>query len=120
MDLKLDLHLNVLGIQEDDAAWCAIALEMSLMGYGETFEHALEDLYDAIVTQVTFAVQHDTLDNIFIPAEPRVLHHVCGGQTRGVERQARSSGGGVDPSAGREHPPPGTPVGNVRACHRLM
>ncbi len=71
MDLKLELNLNVLGIQEDDASWCAIALEMSLMGYGETFEKALEDLYDAIVTQVTFAVQHDTLDNIFIPAEPQ-------------------------------------------------
>ena len=35
MDLKLELNLNVLGIQEDDASWCAIALEMSLMGYGE-------------------------------------------------------------------------------------
>ena len=32
MDLKLELNLNVLGIQEDDASWCAIALEMSLMG----------------------------------------------------------------------------------------
>ena len=71
MDPKLELNLNVLGIQEDNASWCAIALEMSLMGYGGTFEKALEDLYDAIVTQVTFAVQHDTLDNIFIPAEPQ-------------------------------------------------
>ena len=41
MDLKLGLNLNVLGIQEDDASWCAIALEMSLMGYGETFEESL-------------------------------------------------------------------------------
>ena len=113
MDLKLELNLNVLGIQEDNASWCAIALEMSLMGYGETFEQALEDLYDAIVTQVTFAVQHDTLDNIFIPAEPPVLHHVCGGQTRGVEEQARPSRRIVDPSASREHPPPGTTVGNI-------
>ena len=71
MDLKWELNLNVLGIQEDDASWCAIALEMSLMGYGKTCEKALEDLYDAMVTQVTFAVQHDTLDTLFIPAEPQ-------------------------------------------------
>ena len=62
-------NLSVLGVREDDS-WCAIALEMSLRGYGETFEAALESLVDAIEAQVTFAVQHDNLDQIFIPAEP--------------------------------------------------
>ena len=42
---------------------------MSLMGYGETFEKALEDVSAASVTQGTCAVQPDTPDRI--PAEPQ-------------------------------------------------
>ncbi len=67
--LKLALTINVLGVREDDA-WCAIALEMSLRGYGETFEGALGELEEAIDTQISFAVQHGNIDQIFIPAEP--------------------------------------------------
>ena len=66
---RLTLNLNVLGVREDDA-WCAIALEMSLRGYGETFDAATEALADAIEAQATFAVQHNNLDQIFVPAEP--------------------------------------------------
>ena len=62
--------LNVLGVHEDEM-WCAIALEMSLRGYGETFEEALEDLKETIMVQVTYAIDHhQTIDHIFIPAEP--------------------------------------------------
>ena len=61
--------LNVLGVREDDA-WYAIALDMSLRGSGETFEAALQALREAVEAQVSFAVQHDSLDEIFIPAEP--------------------------------------------------
>ena len=62
--------LNVLGVREDEM-WSAIALEMSLRGYGETFEEALEDLKETIIAQVTYAMDHhQTLDHIFIPAEP--------------------------------------------------
>ena len=66
---QLTLNLEVLGVREDDA-WCAIALEMSLRGYGETFDDALNALFEAIEAQVAFAVQHDNLDQIFVPAEP--------------------------------------------------
>lgn len=66
---KLEPTLNVLGVREDDA-WCAIALDMSLRGYGDTFDAALETLLDAAEAQVSFALEHDTLDQIFIPAEP--------------------------------------------------
>ena len=59
----------MLGVREDDA-WCAIALDMSLRGYGDTFDAALEALLDAVEAQVSFALEHDTLDQIFIPAEP--------------------------------------------------
>ena len=62
--------LNVLGVREDEK-WCAIALEMSLLGYGKTFEEALEDLKETIIAQVTYARDHHkTIDHIFIPAEP--------------------------------------------------
>jgi hypothetical protein len=47
-----------------------MALEMSLRGYGETFQQALDDLVDAIEAQVSFALQHDTLESIWTPAEP--------------------------------------------------
>lgn len=69
---NLQYTVRVLGIHEDDQ-WCAIALEMSLRGYGETFEAALDDLHDAIEAQVSFAIQHDTLDSIWTPAEPHYV-----------------------------------------------
>ena len=68
-EADLGLAIHVLGVRED-GAWCAIALEMSLRGYGETFPEALVELTQAIEAQVSFAVQHDNLDQIFIPAEP--------------------------------------------------
>ncbi|MDE0179485.1 MAG: hypothetical protein OXP36_12935 [Gammaproteobacteria bacterium] len=67
--MELALTINVLGIREDDA-WCAIALEMSLRGYGETFDEALDELHRAVEAQISFAVQHDNVDQVFIPAEP--------------------------------------------------
>ena len=66
---KLELTLDVLGVREDNA-WCAIALDMSLRGYGDTFDAALKALLDAVEAQVSFAVEHDNLNQIFIPAEP--------------------------------------------------
>lgn len=63
------MTINVLGIREDDA-WCAIALEMSLRGYGETFDEALDELNGAVEAQISFAVQHDHVDQVFIPPEP--------------------------------------------------
>lgn len=68
----LALTVNVLGVRED-GEWCAIALEMSLRGYGATFNEALEQLQGAIEAQISFAVQHDTVDQIFTPAEPQYV-----------------------------------------------
>ena len=67
--MELTLAINVLGVREDDT-WCAIALEMSLRGYGETFEDALDELEGAIDAQISFAIQHGNVDQVFIPAEP--------------------------------------------------
>ncbi|MDE0355399.1 MAG: hypothetical protein OXK20_07035 [Deltaproteobacteria bacterium] len=64
------MTINVLGFREDDA-WCAITLEMSLRGYGETFDEALAELNRAVMAQISFAVQNDNVDQVFIPAEAR-------------------------------------------------
>ena len=70
MKKPASVTLNVLGVREEER-WCAIALEMSLRGYGETFEDALDDLQETIIAQVTYAIDHhQTIDHIFIPAEP--------------------------------------------------
>ena len=68
-EAAMELAVNVLGVRED-GAWCAIALEMSLRGYGETFREAVDELTKAMEAQISFAVQHDNLDQIFVPAEP--------------------------------------------------
>ena len=57
-------------VVREDGMWCAIALDMSLRGYGESQDQAVESLTEAVEAQISFAVQHDTLDEIFVPAEP--------------------------------------------------
>lgn len=68
----LQYTVRVLGIHED-GEWCAIAIDMSLRGYGSTFEDALQDLYQAVEAQLSFALQHGTLDNVWVPAEPHYV-----------------------------------------------
>lgn len=49
------ISLNVLGYQEEQGGWVALALEMDLRGYGETFDEAFEDLAELINMQVSFS-----------------------------------------------------------------
>ncbi len=42
---------------------------MNLMGFGNTFEEALNKLFEAITFQIEYAIKHDILENIFVPAE---------------------------------------------------
>lgn len=67
-----EIMVNVLGVREDDE-WQAIALELNLVGFGDSFESAVADLNQTIEAQISFAVQHDTLDSIFVPADPKYL-----------------------------------------------
>ena len=63
--------LSILGVREN-GTWCAIALEMSLRGYGKTFEEALDNLKETIIVQVQYAREHhNNIEHILIPAEPR-------------------------------------------------
>ena len=64
-------RLSVIGLKEE-GQWCAIALELSVRGYGSTFDEAKDDLKAAIRAQVTFAMeQHGNIDGIFCRAEQR-------------------------------------------------
>lgn len=50
------ITLNVLGYHDDSTSeWVALALEMDLRGYGETFENALEDLKELVAMQISFS-----------------------------------------------------------------
>jgi len=60
---------NVLGYQEE-GEWAALALEMDLRGYGETFEQALAELADLMAMQIGFAQFKGQPDLVWKPAEP--------------------------------------------------
>jgi hypothetical protein len=59
--------INVLGYREDDE-WVALALEMDLRGYGDTFEAALEELFECVTMQISFAQFKGEPDMILHPA----------------------------------------------------
>lgn len=61
-------NISILGIKEGHE-WCAIALEMDLRGYGETFDLAMADLKDQVVMQISFCLQNGTPESIYHPAE---------------------------------------------------
>ena len=63
------LTVNVLGYQEE-GEWVALALEMDIRGYGQSFEEALEDLIDLVNMQLSFAEFKDHPEMAFHPAEP--------------------------------------------------
>jgi len=64
-----DLSIRVLHYIEDGEC-VAHALELDLVGTGETFKEAEKDLVDAIVCQVTFAAQQNDPDLLAFPAPP--------------------------------------------------
>ena len=65
---KFQLNISVLGFEEDEH-WCAMALEMSLCGYGNTYGAAVKDLKAAMTEQINFTLKHGNLDQLLFPAE---------------------------------------------------
>ena len=59
----IEFDVQVVGLAED-SLWYALALELNLLGYGENFDEALEDLKGAIDAQVCDAAIHNSLDSI--------------------------------------------------------
>ena len=71
------LELNVLGMRED-GAWGTLALEMSLWGFGPTFDDACVDLLGAVKTQARFVLDRGGDDDeLFFMAEtPYILKFI--------------------------------------------
>ena len=69
--------ISVLGYQED-GEWVALALEMDLRGYGDTFETAMDDLKDHVLMQISFALQKGDPEMIFHPAEATYFREESG------------------------------------------
>lgn len=63
------IAISVLGFREDES-WCALGLEVSIRGYGETFEEACDDLKDLVLMQISFAIFKGQIDMIWYPADP--------------------------------------------------
>jgi hypothetical protein len=63
------IPFNVLGYQEE-GEWVALALEMDLRGYGQTFEQALAELADLMAMQIGFAQFKGQPELVWKPAEP--------------------------------------------------
>ena len=62
--------LSILGYREE-GEWVALALEMDLRGYGETWEEALEELKDVVLMQINFAHFKEHPEMIWKDAEER-------------------------------------------------
>ena len=69
MAIMHEVTVSVLGFRENDE-WCAVALEMDLRGYGQTFKEAVTDLHDGIKMQIGFAQFKNQPNMVFHPAEP--------------------------------------------------
>ncbi len=66
----VEFDVRVVGLVEDNL-WYARALELNLLGYGESFANALEDLKGAIDAQVCYAARHNNLNTIYWSANQR-------------------------------------------------
>lgn len=66
---RFESFLSILGYKED-GEWVALALEMDLRGYGESWEAALDDLWELILLQVEFAIVRGEEHMIWNDAEP--------------------------------------------------
>ena len=64
-----EVYVSVLGYRED-GHWCALALEMDLRGYGQSFDEALQDLRESMSMQIGFALFKNDPGMIFFPSDP--------------------------------------------------
>ena len=87
MTNRYEVNVNVLGFEED-GQWCALALEMDLRGYGETFEEALKDLDECVKMQISFARFKDNTELIFHPAEQKYFELFARAQKQYIEARA--------------------------------
>ncbi len=89
----MTVKVSVLGYTEDDC-WVAHALEMDVIGVGDTWTAALSELKENVRAQVSFAVYRGDESLIFHPAPPRLFKRfkqVREAELRALVKQPRSS-----------------------------
>jgi hypothetical protein len=67
-----DASIRVLFYKEEDS-WVAHALEMDLLGYGDTTQAAMKELEKSMKSQISFAAFRDHPESIFFPAPKRLV-----------------------------------------------
>lgn len=63
------VSLRIVGYREG-GEWVALALEMDLRGYGESFDEARADLDELVKMQISFAVFKGSPEMVWKSAEP--------------------------------------------------
>lgn len=86
----VEFDVRVVGLIEDNL-WCARALELNLLGYGESFANALEGLKGAMDAQVRYAARHNNLNTIYWSANQRYFDLYDDGAEETPRRKLRVS-----------------------------
>ena len=94
-----EVYISVLGYRED-SQWCALALEMDLRGYGQSFGEALKDLHESMTMQIGFALFKNEPGMIFYPADP--MYFSLYAQVRNDRIMALVAGSGDSTETERE------------------
>ena len=76
---KFRIPLRVVFYKEDDA-WIAHCLEFDLAGDGETREDAYSSLGEAIAIQVDETLRSGNYDNLFFPADGKIVQMFAAGK----------------------------------------
>ena len=70
-DTVIDAPLHVLGYTDEDGLWWARALEVDLLGHGDTFAEALQCLKGALQIYFEYAYVEKTEDSLAHRAEAK-------------------------------------------------
>ena len=102
-----EVYVGVLGYREDDH-WCALALEMDLRGYGQSFGEALKDLQESMTMQIGFALFKNEPGMIFFPADS--MYFSLYAQVRNDRIMALTAGRSSSTETEREYAITGIPI----------
>jgi predicted RNase H-like HicB family nuclease len=69
--MKPKLHLDVMITQEEDC-WLAHCLQLDIVTTAKTLENVRTDIIGLIEAQISYAFEHDNLDNLFFQAPPEI------------------------------------------------
>lgn len=70
---EVNLYLRVLGYEKPGGSWAAHCLETDLVGYGDSFNAALENLQELTEMQIGFALFKNQPSLLDKPAPPEIF-----------------------------------------------